>query len=139
MAADTGIHPLLVFVTVIVSDTFGTPVAAVPDTVITYFIDVQMPVGESGMETNYFSVGSPFPNPSEGTIWLPIKAQYPTVLRISLQDLSGRILRATSQSISEGIELFKMELNDIEQGAYFIVADLAGARRQFPVLIQPDP
>lgn len=118
--AEVGYHPLNVFVTTYVSDTFGTPVGGFPDTIEFYFLDVQFATGVGAAAAPVWSIGDFYPNPSNDKICVPFTAPIATMAELTVLDIAGREWRKQTVEFTKGLNPYWMTINDLPGGCYFI-------------------
>jgi len=119
-AADVGIHPLKVYVTTFVSDTFGTTVGGFPDSIDFYFLDIQIQsaVQETGMEN--WSVGAVYPNPAGDIAGIPIRSTVPGELVVSVLDFSGRQVAQHTMDTKMGDATYRLDVSQLPVGFYML-------------------
>jgi hypothetical protein len=119
-AADVGIHPLKVYVTTFVSDTFGTTVGGFPDSIDFYFLDIQIQsaVQETGIEN--WSVGAVYPNPAGDMAGIPIHSTVPGELVVSVLDFSGRQVAQHTMDAKMGDATYRLDVSQLPIGFYML-------------------
>ena len=118
--AEVGYHPLNVFVTTYVSDTFGTPVGGFPDTIEFYFLDVQFATEAGAGSAPVWSIGDFYPNPSSDKICVPLSVPVTTSADLSVMDMTGREWRKHTVELKKGFNPYWLTTEDLPDGCYFI-------------------
>lgn len=125
--SDIGIHPLKVFVTTYISDTAGAPAGFVPDTVTTYFLNVELATGISLYDPGInFSQVKVFPNPADDEMIISYYLPEPGLLSISIINSSGNICRSQSIEKKRGYSTESIDVKELKDGIYFILLKTAG-------------
>lgn len=108
-------------------DTLGTAIRlksyayeATPNTPIATFDSVTVITGVEEL-ANGVSVGDIYPNPTNGyTISLPIISERAAEAIVTVFDLYGREVNSTNIQISQGKEVFPIELPELVSGVYYL-------------------
>ncbi len=117
---EAGYHPLNVYVTTYVSDTFGTPVGGFPDTIDFYFLDVQFATGVADAAPLTWNMGAFYPNPSDEELFIPFTSPLNSTADYSVTDISGRVMKYEKTVIKKGHNTLSMSIADLPDGCYFI-------------------
>lgn len=119
-ASDVGIHPLKVYVTTFVSDTFGTPVGGFPDSIDFYFLDIQIQSAVQEPGTEKWSVGTVYPNPAGDIAGIPIHSTVPGELLVSVLDFSGRQVEQHTMDVKPGNTTYRLDVSQLPVGFYVL-------------------
>jgi hypothetical protein len=88
--------------------------------VIIYNIYGNSTVAVNDMESQGFSVGSVYPNPSFGQATISFNLLVSADVNVAIYDLSGRMVATQSQSsVAPGIHTMDMDLSALSDGVYF--------------------
>ena len=125
--SDIGVHPLQVFIRTHVSDTLGTPVGFVPDTVAGYFLHVEFAIGiPDFVFANDFSLGKIFPNPSISNLNVPYYLPVSGKVLISVLNLEGRTYYQRSFPAKHGYNLNEVDVSSFPEGIYLVRVEFEG-------------
>lgn len=127
-AGEVGIHPLQVFVTTYVSDTFGTSIGGFPDTIDFYFMDVQFATGLQPVNGGTWELGTIFPNPANDQVGVSIHAPVAGSVELVLLDVWGREVIRETHSVNKGVASIWMEVGMLAEGFYFMMLEKEGVR-----------
>ena len=121
-----GIYPLNVFVSVYTNDCSGFSLPQQVDTVAFYFLDIQFAQGIPSLPANDFSIGSCYPNPSVGSVILPLYARQSSDVVISVLSLQGQVIREQTVKATAGTQTVALDISSLASGSYFIRAEMEG-------------
>lgn len=120
-AADLGIHPLNVFVSIYTNDCYGFSLPPQPDTVSFYYIDVQQSLGVPLVSpANDFTIGKCFPNPASYMITIPYSSSDDQEMELSVTDLSGRKLMKKQIHAKRGNNIETLDISALNGGMYLV-------------------
>lgn len=125
-ASDVGIHPLKVYVTTFVSDTFGTPVGGFPDSIDFYFLDVQLQSAVQHPDAGSWSISHTYPNPAGDLAGISIRAPVDGSMMVHVLDFSGRRIASHHLELRKGEATYWLDVSALQTGLYFLQLTLDG-------------
>jgi hypothetical protein len=125
--ADMGTHPLQVYIRTFISDTSGASAGFVPDTVMGYFLKVELATGiPAFVFVNDFSLGKIFPNPAIDEVSVPYYLPLTGEVLISVLNLEGITCYEKSCSAKHGYNIGELNASLFPEGFYIVRVQYEG-------------
>jgi hypothetical protein len=77
-------------------------------------------------ENNRFSVNEVYPNPFSNKVHISINTAAATTLNLTMNDINGRIIKASEYKVNEGFNAVEFNTADLASGLYFITLKSQG-------------
>ncbi|HUF11218.1 MAG TPA: SUMF1/EgtB/PvdO family nonheme iron enzyme [Rhodothermales bacterium] len=81
---------------------------------------------DSEVPQSGYTLGAPFPNPSNGRVSIPLVAERPGLLTATLYDALGRAVTSLDRSVGAGTSTFEADLAGLPPGSYFLTVRYDG-------------
>lgn len=117
---EAGYHQLKVYVTTFVSDTFGTSIGGVPDSITFYFLDIQFATGIEEIGEGGWKLSSLFPNPANDQLTVAVTAPADAEVYLQLTDLYGRLVEQQKWNLKKGMNLQNIQSRNLPEGLYLL-------------------
>ncbi|MCS6917600.1 MAG: T9SS type A sorting domain-containing protein [Chitinophagales bacterium] len=114
-----GIYPLQVFVTIYVNDCYSFSLPATPDTITFFYLQVLPQSGAEPFREIAEGLGLPYPNPSNGRLYVPVVQPTAGMVLFRISDLTGRTLFVQYQELTTPAQVVSLDIN-LPAGTYLL-------------------
>lgn len=77
-----------------------------------------------------------YPNPAKGIAYISLNSQTETAVQIMVTDLTGRVIKNTSQSYDAGMNVSEWNTSEMEAGVYFVTVLANNTSQTVKVIVQ---
>ncbi len=96
--------------------------------VLDYFNVTHSAISENTSQPVAFALATPYPNPFNGRMNLPISLERSGVVSFKIYDLSGRVVLSNSVALQTGNNIVTIDADQWSSGMYFLEVDHGGVR-----------
>jgi Secretion system C-terminal sorting domain/Concanavalin A-like lectin/glucanases superfamily len=91
---------------------------------------------EGSVAAEAFSLGSPFPNPTQDQVRIDCRLAAPEFVRLGVYDVAGRLIaRVAEGNMESGQHAFQWSSEGTGSGIYFLQLEAAGQKRVAKVVV----
>lgn len=133
---DVGIHPLLVYLTIFLSDTGGAPLF-LNQGYDFYFLDVELATGLSfSSPANLFQISDPYPNPASNVSIFSYSTSYSSDVSVTVMNMYGREISFTKFKSKPGVNFQMFDVSKLMPGEYFVIVKQGDMIRSAKLVVE---